>query len=45
MQILEDSNNQQPKQESSEELNVICAKLCTLMKAQLVESHDEVMSR
>jgi len=36
----------QPKHDStSEELNVICAKLCSQMKAQLVKSHDEVMSR
>ena len=43
---IEESNLQQPKHEqSSEELNVICAKLCSLMKAQLVKSHDEVMSR
>ena len=43
---FEQQPESQPKQDSSsEELNVICAKLCSLMKAQLVKSHDEVMSR
>lgn len=31
--------------DSGEELNAICARLCSLMKAQLVKSHDEVMER
>ena len=43
---FEQQPESQPKQDSSsEELNIICAKLCSLMKAQLVKSHDEVMSR
>ena len=40
-----EESQHQTKPDSSEELNVICAKLCSLMKAQLVKSHDEVMSR
>ena len=43
-----DSSENQSKSKAdstSEELNVICAKLCSQMKAQLVKSHDEVMDR
>ena len=43
----EASNNvtDDPTDSSSDELNQICARLCSLIKAQLVKSHDEVMAR
>ena len=45
--LAEASNNvtDDPTDSSSEELNQICARLCSLIKAQLVKSHDEVMAR
>lgn len=41
----QDKSQDQTLMDSSEELNAICARLCSLMKAQLVKSHDEVMER
>lgn len=39
------TDQDQETEVQEDEMNAICAKLCSLMKAQLVKSHDEVMSR